>query len=180
MARKRRQESPGDYMVQLFTFDEKKLPWDFIGDWSLVKLEILQKYAAAYSTVLAAQRNPDFHHTYIDGFAGGGAHVAKSTGAIVAGSAVNALEVRPPFCEYHFIDLDAAKTDSLKEISTPIGEQLPDNVFIYTGDCNEVLLRDILPTIHYRLRHRRWRIVPAGSADGPGLGERDFPTMSSG
>jgi three-Cys-motif partner protein len=44
--------------------------FDRIGYWSEVKLEIVDKYAAAYSTILSAQQR--FHHVYVDGFAGAG------------------------------------------------------------------------------------------------------------
>lgn len=145
--------------MHLFTFEEKKPPWDLVGDWSLVKLEILQKYAAAYSRILSAQRNPEFHHIYIDAFAGGGMHITRTTGELIWGSARNALEVQPPFREYHFIDLDAAKTASLKLVSTPVGETLPENIYIYTGDSNEILLRVIVPKIHYELRERALCVI---------------------
>ena len=61
---------------------------------------------------------------------------------MVLGSPLNALLVRPPFCEYHLIDLDGDKIDGLREI---IGSR--EDVFLHKGDCNEVLLRDVFPKI---------------------------------
>jgi len=58
--------------------------FDQIGNWSEIKLEIIRKYAAAYSTILSKQRG--LHHVYIDAFAGPGVHIAKSTGTFVPGS----------------------------------------------------------------------------------------------
>ena len=65
--------------------------FDQIGNWSEVKLEIIKKYAAAYSTILSKQRG--LHHVYIDAFAGPGVHVAKATGKFVPGSPLNALNL---------------------------------------------------------------------------------------
>lgn len=77
--------------------------FDEIGYWSEIKLQILQEYASAYSTILAARSNPSLYHVYIDGFAGAGIHFAKSSNEFVLGSPMNALLVRPPFREYHLI-----------------------------------------------------------------------------
>jgi three-Cys-motif partner protein len=56
-----------------------QLQFDEIGDWSELKLEILKKYATAYSTILSAQTKASFSHVYIDAFAGAGQHVSKTT-----------------------------------------------------------------------------------------------------
>jgi hypothetical protein len=89
--------------------------FDVIGPWSQIKLEIVRDYAVAYSTILSAQKNPSFHHVYIDAFAGPGVHVDRETGEFVAGSPTNALLVRPPFREFYFIDLDGDKVDWLRQ-----------------------------------------------------------------
>ncbi len=85
---------------------------DEIGYWSEVKLDIVKNYAVAYSRILAAQKSPSLHHTYIDAFAGSGMHISKSTGEFVPGSPLNALLIDPPFKEYHLIDWDNKKVDS--------------------------------------------------------------------
>jgi len=69
---------------------------DEVGYWSELKLEIIKKYAAAYSQILAAQKSSLEHH-YIDAFAGAGIHVAKRTGESILGSPLNALNIDPPF-----------------------------------------------------------------------------------
>jgi len=66
-----------------------ELTFDEIGYWSELKLEIIKDYAAAYSKILAAQRDPELHHVYIDGFAGPGLHVSRATGGFVPGSPLN-------------------------------------------------------------------------------------------
>jgi len=39
---------------------------------------------------------------------------SRTSGAIVPGSALNALNTVPPFREYHFIDLDPARAKNLR------------------------------------------------------------------
>ena len=86
-----------------------------IGYWSQIKLEIVKEYAKAYSTILAKQ--PRMRHVYIDAFAGAGVHELKSTGELVPGSPLNALNVDPPFRELHLVDLDDAKVENLKQLT---------------------------------------------------------------
>jgi three-Cys-motif partner protein len=119
--------------------------FDRIGYWSEIKLEILKKYAAAYSTILSAQRNPPLRHVYMEGFAGAGVHVRKLTGDFVPGSPWNALNVRPPFREYHLVDIQPGKVASLQKL---IGRR--NDVYIYAGDCNKILLETIFPRVQYR------------------------------
>ena len=47
----------------------KPVKFDEVGTWSELKLEILTKYAKAYTTILRQNR---LHPIYIDGFAGAG------------------------------------------------------------------------------------------------------------
>jgi len=118
--------------------------FDEIGYWSEVKLDIVREYATAYSTILSARQNPSFYHIYIDAFAGAGFHISKGTREYVPGSPLNALLVSPPFREYHLIDLDSAKVESLRSLA----KGLP-NVHIYEGDCNRLLLTDVFPRARY-------------------------------
>lgn len=102
----------------------------------------MREYAAAYSRILTAR---NFHHVYIDAFAGSGLHISKVSGELVQGSPFRALSVDPPFKEFFFIDLDSQKADQLKQL---FGER--ENVHIYEGDCNQVLLTEVFP-------HVRWK-----------------------
>jgi three-Cys-motif partner protein len=120
--------------------------FDEIGYWSEIKLEIVRDYASAYSRILNSKSLP---HIYIDAFAGAGQHISRNTGEFVPGSPLNALNVRPPFKEYHFIDLNAEKVGFLRSL---IGSR--NDVSIYEGDCNEVLLRQIFPTVEYESYRR--------------------------
>ncbi|MGA9750180.1 MAG: three-Cys-motif partner protein TcmP [Acidobacteriota bacterium] len=118
--------------------------FDEIGPWSVVKLDLVQRYAAQYSTILSRQRNPELRHVYVDAFAGGGVHVSKKTRELVPGSPMNALWLDPPFQEYHFIELSQVKVGLLHEIA---GKQ--SNVHIHAGDCNEILTKDVFPRVRY-------------------------------
>ena len=101
----------------------------------------MRKYAAAYSTILASK---GFHHVYIDAFAGAGIHLSRVTSEPVLGSPLNALLVSPSFQEFFFIDLDSQKTDLLKQL---VGER--QNVHVFQGDCNEVLLAEVFPNVRW-------------------------------
>jgi three-Cys-motif partner protein len=89
---------------------------DEVGYWSEIKLDIIKKYAAAYSVIMNKQSHIR-HYYYIDGFAGAGYHISKETKELIPGSPTNALNVKHPFDEYHFIDLDGDKAQLLKAIS---------------------------------------------------------------
>jgi three-Cys-motif partner protein len=115
---------------------------DEIGPWSEIKLQILKKYAGAYSQILTAQNR--FTHAYIDAFAGAGEHVGRSTGEFVPGSPLNALLVWPPFKEFHLIDLDPSRVENLRQL---IGDR--PEVMLYNGDCNRVLTEEVLPRFSY-------------------------------
>jgi three-Cys-motif partner protein len=122
---------------------ELKLNLDKIGPWSEVKLSIIKEYAQIYSTILNAQKVP-FHYSYIDGFAGAGFHVSRTSGELIHGSPTNALLVEPPFKEYHFIDTDPAKVNLLQQMAKG-----HSNVYVHQSDCNVVLPKNIFPKIKY-------------------------------
>lgn len=122
---------------------EKALRLDEIGYWSELKLEIVKKYASAYSTILAKQRFVK-GYLYVDAFAGAGTHVSKTTGEAVAGNPLNAMAVEPPFSELHFIDLDGSRTAELTRLAA--GDK---RVTVHKGDCNDILLREVFPRCKY-------------------------------
>jgi three-Cys-motif partner protein len=118
---------------------------DEIGPWSEVKLDIVKRYATEYSKILSNQRDPSLFHVYIDAFAGAGYHLSETSGDMVLGSPLNALLVRPPFREFHLIDLDGDRVGGLKGI---IGSR--DDVHLYHGDCNVVLLEKVFPKVRFK------------------------------
>jgi len=121
----------------------KPFKHDEIGYWSEVKLDIVRKYASAYSRIMNTQRSIK-NHLYIDAFAGPGLHVSKQTGEFVPGSPLNALAITPRFKEVHLIDLHGGKAKELRRL---VGSQ--KGVFIYEGDSNDVLLHQVFPRCRY-------------------------------
>lgn len=119
-----------------FKFDE-------IGYWSELKLEIVEKYGAAYTT--AFRNSPNLKKYYIDAFSGAGVHMSKRTGQTIEGSPARALKVSPPFDAFYFIDMDADKTAYLQKLC-----EGRSNVNIHTGDANPYLTNVLLPTIQFR------------------------------
>ncbi len=116
--------------------------FDTIGYWSEVKLDIVREYAKAYSTVIAAQTGVEFYHLYVDGFAGAGVHISRTTGEGVLGSPLNALAVEPKFREYHFIDLDSSKVALLPrarggQASTSIYGRVTATGSCWTRSCRD-------------------------------------------
>ncbi len=120
---------------------------DEIGPWSELKLEIIEKYGAAYTRAFAKTRG--LKKYYIDGFSGAGIHVSKETKEEIEGSPARALKVSPPFDGFYFIDLNKDKTEYLRKQC-----QGRSGVQIFTGDCNEHLTKEVLPKIQYRLYTR--------------------------
>jgi three-Cys-motif partner protein len=121
--------------------------YDEIGIWSEVKLAIIKEYASAYAKILDAKRRESIHSLrwlYIDAFAGPGVHLSKTTKEIVEGSPLIALKTTPPFSEYHFIDSDPKRAQQLRGIS---GDR--KDVYIYSEDCNEILLQKVFPRAKY-------------------------------
>ena len=123
---------------------------DEIGPWSEVKLDIIRKYASAYSVIFTKLRY--FHHVYIDAFAGLGFHLSKTTQEFVNGSPKIAVEIDPPFKEYFFVDINRLKISSLEELK----KSRPGTVHVEEGDCNELLVRDILPKVQ---KDKGWRAL---------------------
>jgi three-Cys-motif partner protein len=123
-----------------------RLRVDIIGAWSEIKLEIVRKFAQAYSSIFnSPKQRHRFHHVYVDAFAGSGVHLSKTRGDLVAGSPMQALQIQPPFREYHFIDLDGHKVAALHDLV----RNRPVEAHIHHGDCNEILLTKIFPTVRY-------------------------------
>jgi three-Cys-motif partner protein len=124
-----------------YAMPDNPLKLDEVGAWSELKLEILKKYASAYTRIL---RSYKLRPVYIDGFAGAGQHISRKTGDLIPGSPLNALSIEPPFEEFHLIDLKEERTENLKRLAagTP-------NVHVYNGNSNEVLLSKVFPNIRY-------------------------------
>jgi three-Cys-motif partner protein len=120
------------------------LKYDEIGYWSEVKLEIIEQYAQSYSLAFS-KKYSYLSHTYIDAFAGPGKHISKTSHGTVRGSPQIALDIKPPFKEYYFIDIDGDKVSELRKITSGHPE-----AHVLQGDCNERLLSDVFPNVQYK------------------------------
>jgi len=78
----------------------------------------------------------------------------ERTGEFFPGSPFNALMVKPPFREYHYIDMDRKKIDELEKLAG-----FRKDIKIYHGDCNKVLLNKVLPCAKYSDFRRALRKV---------------------
>ena len=116
---------------------------DEIGVWSEIKIAILREYACVFTRILKSKTWCK-GCCYIDAFAGAGMHISKTTGEMLPGSPLNALLVEPQFDRIVLIDLDAEKVESLKALC---GNN--KRVEIEPGDCNEILLNKIMPSLPY-------------------------------
>jgi three-Cys-motif partner protein len=119
---------------------------DQVGPWTQIKLEIVRKYATAYTRIIRRYR---LRPVYVDAFAGFGAHTLKETNTWIPGSPLNAMLVDPPFEEFHLIDIAADRVAALRRTL----ENWP-NVHVHGGDCNEILLRDVFPRVAAVPRNR--------------------------
>jgi len=128
----------------MYNATEMAVLFDTIGYWSEIKLEIIRQYASAYSKILAGRRNPEFHHLYIDAFAGSGKHISKTTRDFVPGSPQIALDINPPFKEYYFIDIRGDKVAELNKIVSNRPE-----AHVLEGDCNSMLITEVFPNVRY-------------------------------
>lgn len=145
----------------------KPVKFDEVGTWSELKLEILTKYAKAYTTILRQNR---LHPIYIDGFAGAGQHISRNTKDLIPGSPLNALNIEPAFDQFHLVDLKQERVDNLRQLTAD-----RNNVFIHSGDSNELLLSEIFPKIRYEEYkralcvldpyglHLRWEVLKAAA-----------------
>lgn len=93
----------------------------FGGNWTVIKLEMLQRYLEAFNTALQGKPLPrsPFRRVFIDAFAGTGECAINLDGKKVRidGSAKLALEVQPGFDEYYFIDLKAKHVKALNALA---------------------------------------------------------------
>lgn len=120
----------------------------FGGPWTLVKLDLLEKYLHFFGTALKDQPKPDFRfrRCYIDAFAGTGKctiRIGKADHATVRGSAEIALATEPAFDLLHLIDLDPSHAEDLHLLAASSPTR---DIRVYQEDCNAALRRIIAST----------------------------------
>lgn len=123
----------------------------FGGNWSADKLERVRKYLGAYTTIL--NKYP-YRIAYIDAFAGTGYQILKSDEradqllfpelaeqepqTFLDGSARMALQVRPRFTKYIFIEQDQNRFAELEKLKTDFPDMAQDIIMVQ-ADCNAYL-----------------------------------------
>jgi three-Cys-motif partner protein len=119
----------------------------FGGPWSIIKLDTVQKYLAAYATLMRDKPTATrpFKRIYIDAFAGSGYFsfgeddpatlLDEASGQEEhMGSALRALDIKPPFDQLWFIDKSATNIAALKQ---EIGAD--PRAVLRQGDANTVV-----------------------------------------
>lgn len=123
----------------------------FGGDWTEDKLKRIDKYLRAYTTILHTR---SYRFAYIDAFAGTGYRALKQehdqttplfpefaeddAQQFWQGSAHIALQVRPRFTKYFFIEKDPERFAELHKLK----ESYPDvaaDIVLVNADCNAYL-----------------------------------------
>jgi three-Cys-motif partner protein len=134
-----------------------------IGNWTEIKLHIIKEYAAAYTRILKEQ-SWCRAYAYIDAFAGPGTFVSREARErTIPGSPLNALNVDGKFTEYHFIDIERSRIDSLKDLVA--GRPDVGSIHFYVGDANEVLVSKVLPQFRYNSFRRALCILDPYGVD---------------
>lgn len=107
----------------------------FGGAWTLIKLEALEKYLAAFNTALSKQ---NFTRLYIDAFAGTGRCEIMLDGGKMSidGSARRALLTNPSFHLFCFIELRPKNLNSLNTLRAEYPEK---DIELIQSDANAAL-----------------------------------------
>lgn len=136
-----------------------------VGPWAKDKLERLQKYLHAYTTIMKKQSWCDGFH-YIDAFAGPGDHEIRQAAAdrtvdprnalldissfggeqeeqqlFLAGSPRIALELEFPFTNYVFVERSPTRIAALEQLKAEYGNSR--QIHIRQQDCTQYLLEKI-------------------------------------
>jgi three-Cys-motif partner protein len=138
----------------------KQSTQSFGGNWTDEKLERVRKYLAAYATIMNKQH---FRFAYIDAFAGTGYRTLKhheqpvslifpevfeeDSQRFLAGSTRIALEIKPRFTKYIFIERDMNRIAELEKLKSEF-EELRDDITLVHAEANSYLQDMCL--------HRRW------------------------
>jgi three-Cys-motif partner protein len=112
-----------------------------VGVWAEEKYQLVRYYADIFSSAMTGK----FTLVYADLFAGAGRAILRSSGRIIPASPLLVLDVRKPFSRYVFSELDAAKTEALRE---RLRATAPDrDTHVIDGDTNENVRRvlDLIP-----------------------------------
>jgi three-Cys-motif partner protein len=125
----------------------------FGGEWTEKKLDKVRLYLPAYMNIL--KNKPWLHTQYIDAFAGTGYRSlrescpeeanlfaefeASDIESYRAGSSKIALETKPPFGEYIFIERDRKKCKELGKLRLDSPPDIAKRIIILNREANECL-----------------------------------------
>jgi three-Cys-motif partner protein len=123
------------------------------GDWTLEKLERVRKYLSAYTTIMSRQKGIR-KYAYIDAFAGTGYAslrqeenpevplfpelIEAEPQTFIDGSARIALQVKPRFTTYIFIEKDPARFLSVQTLRNDFPDRASDIILI-NADANTAI-----------------------------------------
>lgn len=111
----------------------------FGGSWTQEKIQIVEKYAKAYLTIM--KNYPQWKLLYFDGFAGTGEISTDGEEELsIEGAAKRILDITEPrsFDMYYFVELIPEKAESLRRM---VKQDYPDRkgIFVTAADCNKKL-----------------------------------------
>jgi three-Cys-motif partner protein len=148
----------------------------FGGDWTTRKLDVVAGYLRGYTTAL---KNTPFQKLYIDAFAGTGYRTMKKDKAgdseseklfsdlaetepqaLLDGSARIALQTDPPFDRYLFIERNADRCASLKDLQKEFPD-LASRIDVRQDDAN-VAIRSICNAGDWRMQRAVLFLDPYG------------------
>ncbi|HEY0080541.1 MAG TPA: three-Cys-motif partner protein TcmP [Pyrinomonadaceae bacterium] len=148
-------------------------PHLFGGDWTSEKLERVRKYLVAYATIMNRQK---FRFAYVDAFAGTGyrttARVQASSSILspelledepqefLDGSARIALQVRPRFHKYIFIEQSSKRFAELEKLKLEFPE-LAEDILLENTDANSYL-KDLCLNRNWKTRRAVLFLDPYG------------------
>jgi len=116
------------------------LPVRCVGSWSRDKFYYLRKYIETFAT---ATKNKWPHRNYIDLFSGPGMCFDRKKEEEIAGSPLIAWEIKNPFSDYYFVDIEQGNIEVLVKRTNN-----SNNVHTFSGDCNteiDKLIKKINP-----------------------------------
>lgn len=157
--------SSPDVLLSILHMGKRRRPGrlEFGGRWTSIKLAALESYLPAYTTIFT--KNPAARHfstMYVDAFAGTGRiaympHQQESLFAdreeYVKGSAARALEVKPEFDRYIFIESDPARYAALGHLKITYPDKM-QRIELWNEEANLFLTRWCTET-----DWNRWRAV---------------------
>jgi three-Cys-motif partner protein len=120
---------------------------DEIGKWSEDKLRLLGKYLNAYTNIMKGQTWCRNGYHYIDAFAGSGKPKAKDEERYIDGSPIVALKIKHPFKSYIFIEKEDWRIARLERLKAEFSSV---DIEIKQGDCNQIIVNEIVPIIRYK------------------------------